>query len=307
MKSQVHIIYNPLAGAGSGKKAVQAISPFIAGSGWECRYVETRRSGDGTYLAQQAVESGAHLVIAVGGDGAIHEVANGLMLAKTAGAGTCELAIVNCGTGAGFAQSLGLPTTYEDQIRWAFNRPAKPLDIGRLNGHDREGAPFTRYFVNECQAGISSAIVSNVGWGKKQLGGKLAFGLAAFEELFRYRAMPVQVTLDGQAVPMHALLGIVVGNGRYCAGGMQLTPTALPNDGLLDVLLIQEMNLAARISAFSKVYSGKHIHSPHIRLCKASHIEVRAEKNLWVETDGEIAGLAPFSIALEPAALLVRY
>ena len=67
MRNKVHIIYNPLAGAGSGKKAVQAISPFIAGSGWEYRYVETRRSGDGTYLARQAVESGAHLVIAVGG------------------------------------------------------------------------------------------------------------------------------------------------------------------------------------------------------------------------------------------------
>lgn len=307
MKNKAHIIYNPLAGAGSGKKAVQAIASFIAGSGWEHRYFETQRSGDGIRLARQAAEAGVNLVIAVGGDGSIHEVANGLMLAKAAGAGHCELAIVNCGTGAGFAQSLDLPQSYEAQIRRAFNCPAKPLDIGKLACYDREGALLTRYFVNECQAGLSSAIVSNVGWGKKQLGGKLAFGITAFVELFRYQAVPAQVVLDGRVVQMRPLLGIVVGNGRYCAGGMQLTPGALPNDGLLDVLLIQEMNLSARISAFSKVYSGKHIHSPYIGLRKASHIEVRAEKTLWVETDGEIAGLAPFSISVEPAALLVRY
>jgi YegS/Rv2252/BmrU family lipid kinase len=306
MKNKAHIIYNPLAGAGSGKKAVQTIASFIAGTGWEHRYFETQRSGDGIRLAQQSAEAGAHLVIAVGGDGAINEVVNGLMLAKATGAETCELAIVNCGTGAGFAQSLGLPQKYEEQIRRAFNRPARPLDIGKLDCYNREGTLLTRYFINECQAGISSAIVSNVGWGKKQLGGKLAFGLTAFVELFRYRAVPVEVALDGRVVQAHPLLGIVVGNGRYCAGGMQLTPGALPNDGLLDVLLIHEMSLSARISAFSKVYSGEHIYSPHITLYKASHIAVRNEKTWWVETDGEIAGLAPCSISVEPAALPVR-
>lgn len=305
---RIYIILNPVAGAGRGKKAMNFLLSAISDLGRnDCVLLETQGPGDATRLAREVAEKGGTLLIAVGGDGTINEVINGLLPARISPAGPCELGIVNCGSGAGVAQTLGIPAGIKEQVQLIFNKPARALDAGLLTCRDKNGAAAGRYFLNECQAGFSGAVVKEVGMAQKRFGGRLAFGMVSISQLFRYKATQMQVRVDMRPAVAQKMLGVVIGNGNYCAGGMQLTPGARPGDGYLDVLLMGEMNLPDRLTSFSRVYSGNHVHARAFSLQKARTIEIDSEAPVWVETDGELIGRTPCRIDIVPGAVWVRY
>lgn len=303
MTEKIYIVANPVSGAGKGKLVIEHLKTLFGNDSWAV-VSETTHKGHGILLAKLAVEAGANLVIVVGGDGTINEVVNGMLLAR---APVCDLGIVNCGSGAGVAQTLGLPDSVDGQLERIFQTAAKPYDVGKVTCADKNGASIDRFFVNECQAGISGAIVSKVGLAHKKLGGSLAFGLASVWELCRYKATRMRVDLDGKAGVAQPMLGVVTGNGNYCAGGMQLTPGALPADGGLDVLSIRDMNLYHRLRTFSQVYAGNHIRSGYYSLQRAQTISIASDRPVWVETDGELTGKTPCTISVLPGAIRVRY
>lgn len=308
MVKGTYVIYNPIAGAGKAKAAWNLLQPEL--EKW-CAGVytllQTTRKGDATGFAHRIAQEGGGLIMVVCGDGTINEVANGLLSAGESAAAHCEIGIINGGSGAGLAQSLGLPADVRDQIALIFQKQSKPLDAGITTCQDERGNVVERYFVSECQAGIGGAVVAEVGLGRKRLGGSIGFGLGAVSQLIRYRAQETHVRLDDTTAVSRRMLGIVVGNGNYCAGGMQLTPGARTDDGLFTVLLIGQMNLLTRLYTFSKVYEGAHIRSPHYALKQARQIEMVSELPVWVETDGELIGKTPCTIRMLPAALRVRY
>lgn len=308
MGKPVYIILNPLAGAGRGKSAKpQIISALQKWCGENYVLLETAGKGDAIQLSRNLVEKGATLLLVVGGDGTINEVVNGLLSAQTPPASRCELGIINCGSGAGVAQTLELPESIPDQVELIFNTAAKPIDAGIMECRDENGAAVKRFFVNECQAGFSAAVVAGVGVAQKRFGGALAFGMVSVWQLFRYEATEMYTRVDGHPAESQKMMGVVVGNGNYCAGGMQLTPGARPNDGLLDVLYIRDMNLLNRLNSFSKVYSGKHIHLGAFTLQRAGNIEIDSDLPVWIETDGELAGQTPCKINILPGAIWIRY
>ncbi len=308
MIRDTYVIYNPIAGAGKAKAAWNLLQPEL--DKWCAEtytLLETTQKGDAIAFARRIAHGGGGLIIVVGGDGTINEVANGLLSAGEAAAARCELGIINAGSGGGLAQSLGLPADVSDQVALIFQQPAKPLDAGLTTCLDDQGNVVERYFVSECQAGIGGAVVSEVGLGRKRLGGSIGFGIGAVSQLIRYRAQETHIRLDDTTAVSRRMLGIVVGNGNYCAGGMQLTPGARTDDGFFTVLLIGQMNLLTRLYTFSKVYEGAHIRSPHYALQQARQIEMLSEMPVWVETDGELIGKTPCTIRMLPAALRVRY
>lgn len=303
MAEKIYIVANPVSGAGKGKVVLQRLK-MLLGNDSDHVVFETTHQGHGMLLAKLAVEAGADLIIAVGGDGTINEVVNGMFAAREP---ACDLGIVNCGSGAGVAQTLGLPVDVDGQLERIFHNTAKPYDVGKVSCVDENGVSIHRFFANECQAGISGAIVSKVGMAHKKLGGSLAFGLVSVLELLRYKATPMRVDLDGRLGVVQPMLGVVTGNGSYCAGGMQLTPGAHPADGQLDVLSIRDMNLYHRMHTFSQVYAGNHIRSGYYALQRAQTLTIVSDRPVWVETDGELIGKTPCSISILPGALRVRY
>jgi len=308
MERSTYIILNPVAGAGRGKKEMSLLIPALSNLGHtDCVLLETAGKGDAIRLSRDVVKKGGKLIIAVGGDGTINEVINGLLSAEASPVTRCELGIINCGSGGGVAQTLGIPAGIKDQLYLIFNKPAKPLDAGLVTCTSQNGTSVERYFLNECQAGFSGAVVEEVAMTHKHFGGKLAFGMVSVFQLFRYKATEMHTRLDMCPAASQKMLGVVVGNGNYCAGGMQLTPGACPDDGYLDVLFIGEMNLVDRLINFSKVYSGNHVHSGFFSLQKARAIDIDSEWPVWVETDGELIGKTPCSINIIPGAIWMRY
>ena len=285
----------------------ELVSEFERRFGKNYRLMETSGQGNAIILAREAAENGAELIIAVGGDGTVNEVINGFLLNRKPLNGKCELGILNSGSGSGMAQTLGLPASIREQLDVICYSSAKPMDVGFVRYKNSNDRACERLFVSECQVGIGGSVVSQVGIKLKHFGGRIAFGTVALSHLFHYQASKMTITLDQPPAESKKLIGITIGNGIHCAGGMRLTPDARTDDGLLDILQIHEMSLLKRFMNFGKVYSGSHIHSNYFSISQAKEISIDSERPVWIETDGELLGSTPCRIGIIPGAIKVRY
>jgi YegS/Rv2252/BmrU family lipid kinase len=303
----VHFIVNPVSGGGRTSKIFTKLLPDIRKLFGENYQVHiTKQPGDATSYAREISGPADDLIVAVGGDGTVQEVVNGIFNGRSSPARTCELGIINTGTGRGLIKSLNLPTSPVEQLRQVVRLPGRKVDIGSITYRDGCNESRARYFLNECQAGIGGTVVKGVSTNHKLLGGTLAFGSVAATQAIGYKARDFRVWTDGTKVECSRLIGIVIGNGAHCAGGMQLTPNARPNDGILDVLLIHDMNPFRRLLNFSRIYSGNHIRSKYFTCQCCRKIRVDAAEPVLVEADGELLGTVPFTIEVLPARIRIR-
>jgi len=307
--SGVHVILNPTSGGGrAGKLQPELIRRINQKFGSGVATHVTARPRAATDMARSAIRQGATLLLVVGGDGTIQEAVNGFFEQSDS---TCELGIVSCGTGQGFANSIGLPDSIEAQLDTIANCPAVPLDVGRVRYSDETGKPVERLFVNECQAGIGGAVVRAVGVGRKRLGGTLAFGLTAVSELVRLKCPVLRVQLDDDEEVAGRFIGVFAGNGALCGGGMRLTPDARPDDGILDVVLVRSMSVPVRLWVFPRIYHGEHTRLRQVssHRCRRLRVSLAVESDApgpWVEADGELLGFPPYEVDLLPGVLRVR-
>lgn len=308
MKPQrIHVIFNPASAAGkTGKRQGQILASLEKYLGKGFSFDVTGKPFDACESARQAVLAGSDLIVAVGGDGTIQEVANGMLSVPAMNLLSCELGILNCGTGHGFAQSLRLPRSLEGQLDFLSNGSGRPMDVCKISYADDADRRIGRYYVNECQVGIGSEVVRNVHQDSKRLGGRLAFGAKAVSMLFRHRSQPIRVAVDGAPETSHHLIGAMVTNGDYAAGGMNLAPKARLDDGRLDLILIHEQPLPRRLWNFSRIYAGKHVGSSQIDYCQAERVTMSSGEVVSVEADGEFLGWLPCSIEVVSSALRVR-
>jgi YegS/Rv2252/BmrU family lipid kinase len=219
---------------------------------------------------------------------------------------SCQLGIVDSGTGSGFAQSLGLPPSIDEQMKAICSLQTRSIDVGKVIFSDKKGSHVERYFVNECQAGIGGAVVEKVQSAHKKLGGRLAFGSSTLGLVFRYPNLPMSVSIDGGPEIRKRYIGIVVANGSFMAGGMNLTPDAEVDDGLFDILLMHEQSLPQRLWNFPKIYSGRHINSPKFSHCRGKSVHIASSEHVLFEADGELLGNLPCALVIVPSALQVR-
>jgi diacylglycerol kinase (ATP) len=305
--SYVNIIINPVAGHGkAGRMARTLLHMIKKSSDFEINICFSREKDDATVITRNAVKDGASMVIAVGGDGTVNEVVNGFFDEGKAINPLCELGIINCGTGGGYSKTLKYPAAMDKQIENILRPGSSALDLGKVSWLDDSDKIISRYFVNECQIGVGSKVASMVGRKSKIFGGTIAFGTAATISAMLMKAIPVTVGFDDGNFSELDLLGLVVGNGTECAGGMKLTPHAKLDDGMFDVLLMKKMTIVQRMVNLSKVYSGTHIMSPYFSITKCKKIMIRSENPIALESDGEILGNSPFDIEIIPSAIRVK-
>ncbi len=306
--AKTHIILNPTAGGGkAGRCMHELLYESEKRFGREFLLHVTSGPLDATRIAREAADSGGQLIIAAGGDGTVSETVNGLFINKVPVNPSCALGILDFGTGRGISQTLGVPESVSDQLDYIIQSDACPVDLGSVGYFNSQGRHHERLFISECQTGIGSAVVERVHARHKFLGGKIGFGLVALAQLINYRANTITVQVDGHRYTSEKLIGVVVGNGNYCAGGMKLTPTATPNDGYLNVLCIREMSIPERLLRFPKIYNGDHILSEHFNYLQARNIILGSEDSPGIEADGELLGMLPCDICILPSALRIRF
>lgn len=302
-----HIILNPASAAGkTGRRQAEILAHFERNVGGPYTLCVTRKPGEATDSAKQALINGARLIIAVGGDGTIQEVVNGFFLEARLINPRASLGIVNAGTGHGFAQSLGLPGDLERQMRVIAGRTCRTIDVGRAWFTNGGAKPAERYFINECQAGIGGEVVRRVGAKSKRFGGALAFGLTSAVVALNAPSRTVTVQVDDEPARTYKLIGVVMANGSRMAGGMNLTPGAELSDGLLDILFIHEQSRFERLRNFPKIYSGKHIDLAPFSYRRGRRISLSSAEKVPFEADGELWGTVPCRVEIMAGVLRVK-
>jgi len=259
----------------------------------------SERPGHLIELARQAVGDGERLVVAVGGDGTLNEVVNGI-------AGSdAELATIPLGTGMDFGRTYGIPTRFEDAVRVALDGTTRTIDAGRVSYRTWEGTDAERWFANVGSVGMSGAVAQRANGMSKALGGRVTFFYALTRVFFEWENTEVRVRLDDgeRRGRMH---DVIVANGVWHGGGMKLAPDAAPDDGSFDVVLIGDVSKLDFLTTAPKLYKGRHVGHPKVEIVRSRVVAVDAGEHLPIELEGEQVGTTPAVFELVPGALRVR-
>ena len=260
----------------------------------------SERPGQLGELAQKAADGGASLLVAVGGDGTVNEIVQGL-----AGRDEVELAVIPRGTGWDFVRTYGIPRRFEDAVAVALQGAVRTIDLGRARYRSWDGSDAESYFANIASAGMSGAIARRANETSKALGGKASYLWATLAVFVRWRNDEVRVSVDGERRSAR-MYDVVVANGRYFGGGMMICPEAEPDDGLLDVLMIGDLTKRDLLLTLPKTYRGRHLPHPKAELLRGAFVEIETDEPLPVELDGEQPGTTPMRLEIVPRALRLR-
>ncbi len=295
------VIANPRAGEGSGPvvdRLITALGPF----GVIPEVAVTAGRGDATTIAREAVLSGRRYVVAVGGDGTVHEVVNGLVdveAGETRGVDPV-LGIVSAGSGCDLVRTFGLDRTPEVLARHLASPDVTRIDLGRVRLTGRDGSPTARVFANVAEVGFGGAVATAARRLPARIGGRrYTFGIVV--AWGRFRRVAMTVTHDG-GVHRADLCNVVVANGQFFGGGLKVAPRSLPDDGRFDVQAwggtVTDVVRAAR-----QLRDGSHLQRHDVRAWPSATVAVTADRPVAVEADGELLGTAPATFDILPRVI----
>ncbi len=289
------VLVNPVAGRGRGRAAGRAVVRHAARHWRDVTLQETEAPGHATHLARSAAQRDCARVIVVGGDGTVHEAANGLLTAGRDVPPT--LGVVPVGTGNDFARLVGTAGLRADQAldRLAQARERR-FDVGRVGG---------LYFVNAFGIGFDAAVAARVRRSHR-VPGLLLYLVAVLRTLPSYRPLDLRLRTDSRefAGPVYLL---EAGNGVSTGGGFYLTPDARPDDGYLDLCRVAPLWLPGLLLRLPFVMLGRHTRFRHVTMERTTRLEIDSPEPLTAHLDGELrrydAGLVV--VELVPRALPV--
>lgn len=279
-KHEVKIIVNPNADLGRAWRWASELHPIVkqyGGADWSGTVYPTHA----LELARQAGQAGYKLVIAVGGDGTVHEVINGLM--KIPADRRPKLGIVPFGSGNDFAHAAGINRNPRQALRQVFTGKTKRMDIARLED-DRGQVEFVDNTV-----GIGFDATVNIRSRKITMArGFFIYLIAVLQTiLLNHEAPRMQVKSDREQWDEEMLM-LVLCNGEREGGGFIVAPEARPDDGVFDYAAIRRVSRAMMLRLIPEVMRGTHGRFRQVRLGKFSRLELQADRPVTIHTDGEI-------------------
>lgn len=226
---------------------------------------------------------------------------NGLV---RAGAGA-ELATIPLGTGMDFVRTYGIPNAFEDAVRTAQSGATRTIDVGRVSFRTWDGRDAERWYANVGSVGMSAAVAQRANGMSKAMGGKATFFYALVRVFFEWDN--TEVTVETEAGRRQGRMhDVIVANGRWHGGAMQLAPDASPDDGLFDVVIIGDVNKRDFVTTAPKLYRGTYLAHPKVEHLRSSFVAVDAPERLPIELDGEQVGTTPARFEIVPAAVRLR-
>ena len=299
------VVVNPRSGGGlSAKRWAKLVGPITDGLGpFDTRFTEAR--GDGRRIAREEAQGGRRLVIALGGDGTISEVADGLL---DAGGGPA-LGIIPRGTGGDFRRALELPQDLGEAAKKIREGAVRSIDAGRVTFVGHDGATITRHFINVASFGFSSDVATRANSSSKRLGAKVAFLGATLAALASYDNVEVEVAIDGGARRRLTVLLGAVGNGRFFGGGMKICPEARLDNGRLDLVTVGDLGRFEILAKIHRIFSGTHLSIPEVQSARVQTVEVwpaDPTAKIPLEVDGETPGRLPAKFEVVPGVLKLK-
>jgi len=295
---QVWMIYNPVAGHRDMHVEVIRSAEHLRSLGWQVQLCRTEAAGHGARLAREAREAGADMVVAVGGDGTIGQVADGLVNSAT------QLGVIPVGTGNVWARMLGIPVwgpSNRDAIMAATRileqGETRRVDVGWVDGH---------HFMLWAGVGFDAQVAHEIEPHRevRRSLGNWAYLVTALVQSLVMRGERTTVVVDGR-VFRQRLMMLIVSNARLYGPLWELAPRAQLDDGLLDVYLFKGTNTLDTFRHLVTLMAGNQGVDPQIEYYQARHITVIPERSLPVHLDGDPFGNTPVNIQVVPRALSV--
>ncbi len=320
-----HVILNPTSGGGAGRKLRPEIERELAARGLTFTLEETERPWHAAELAQAAARAGVDVVVAAGGDGTIHEVANGLLAAAAGGEGDPALGVIPVGTGNDFAKLLVGGKDRRQAYQALAAGDVAVFDVGHVSwsagasagGAAAPAAPGAgdgqigaEYFINGMGTGVDVEVVRQI-HRLPHMPAILLYLIGLIRAVIGFKAIPLRIRADDRPLDRPVMI-IAIGNGPCLGGGFWVCPHARPDDGRFDICMVDDLNYFQIARTIPRVMRGTHEHLAVVTMDQARTIEVETvgagAAPLFFQLDGELrepADARRMRIALRPGALRV--
>jgi diacylglycerol kinase (ATP) len=283
-----YVIVNPTAGRGAAARALALVDAEMARAGAAHTIVQTARRGHAAELAEAAARDGWPAVVAVGGDGTVHETVNGLMRAADGGP-SVPLGIVGVGSGNDFAKLAGVPAEPAEAVRRLVSAAPRAVDVGRVNGH---------WFSNGVGIGLDARVAIEVDRRRRFRG--IFMYLDALAKVLRvFRPPRMTVEVDGERLADAPMTLVTVGNGGRHGGGFWICPDARIDDGVLDLCMCDALGTLGILRFLPRVMRGTHTGASCVHMHRARRVRVTSPHPLPVHADGEIIADAAHEVDIE--------
>jgi YegS/Rv2252/BmrU family lipid kinase len=292
---QAVVIINPLSGRGRYENQVvahaQLASDVFGALGWNATIRTTTAAGDAHQFAREAAAARCDLVAVWGGDGTVNEAASALVHTEV------PLAIIPAGSGNGLASDLGIPFVAREALTLAATGATMAIDAGEANGS---------WFFNIAGVGIDAVIAARFAQRGLRRRGPLGYLQLGTTELMRYRGLRYSISLDGRAIEHEAML-VAVANGRQYGNSVCIAPGARLDDGLLEVVIVDQLSLLGIVWRLPALFRGTLCAGPGIAMHAAREVIIRSSGTIPFHVDGEPrAAVGDLVIATHHRSLRVR-
>ena len=278
----LHIIYNPIAGKQT-KKSLEKVEKILMERKVEYTTHATQEEGDGKRIVRELTASGETTIVALGGDGTLHEVLNGIIDPTN-----CCLGLIPTGTGNDFAEKLGLSTDVEKALGKILDGEAKPidyLDVGGVRCMNVVGIGMDVDVLERCQKG--------------KLKGKLKYFWCLLQSLFAFKGIGVDMESEGREEHHEALLAAAC-NGSQFGSGIRICPTAEVNDGKISVVVVECIgSVFGILKAFIALLQGKILTYPATTEFLCERVKFTPTKPCTLQLDGELYKDIEFDVTLK--------
>lgn len=293
------VVVNPASGGGAARRHWPRLARELEVRGLRFRAVETESPGHACALARDAVESGARRLLAVGGDGTLHELVNGLRTQQRVPPMEVTVAVAPQGSGNDWARTHGMP---RDAARLADAMAAdrvRRVDLGLATCAAPGGGRHTVAFHNAAGAGLDAAVVRATSPRGPRA---VAYALALVRALTRFRAPLFTITAAGERREARCLTAIAA-IGPDCGGGMRLAPGARPDDGAFELVAVADLPLLRALALAPGLWSGKSAADPAFRTTRCTAAQIASWPDCEVEADGQLVGGTPLEVKTVPGGL----
>ena len=291
------VVINPTSGNGAAKKLWPKIEQRLLTYQFDFEYAFTQYHKHSVKLIQKSINQGFINIISVGGDGTLHNIVNGIMSQDKVSPTNITIGVIPIGTGNDWVKTYDIPKDIETAIQIIKNGNTTEQDIGKIEFLNQVMPPV--YFNNLAGVGFDGFVVSKAG--KYKHFGAMAYLIGTVMGLFAFKNFETEISLNTEVITTKSLM-ILIGLCKYSGGGMQLTKTPHPSDGLFDITIAENFSKWDIVKNISKLFNGKIVNFKKVQTFKAESITIKIlqEDKPFIQADGELIGSGDFRITMLP-------
>lgn len=297
------VVLNPNAGGCQASIEWPSIQEELIKQAFEFEMVQTARPGHAIELVASKIEEGFRKIIAIGGDGTLHEVVNGIMQQTHVPATEILLAMISMGTGNDWIKTHQISNNYKEAIQQIKKGKTILQDVGKIIYIEDGKTHQTRFFINSVGIGFDARVVKNIL--PKKISGKSKksdYINGLIKSLFSHKNVESLIYLDNEIIDTK-LYNLTVGVCQYKGGGFKLLPHAVPDDGMLDVTLACKISKRKLLVSLPKIFGGKVDKIKYFNFYQVRDLKLDVSGPICTEADGEYLGSFPLQVSVLPNQL----